>query len=457
MSIWSALNSAYSFEDAFKAKDVTSQPMREAVEEWFRLYYQREPTEESDPCQRIAYTVVNKLTKTAFGEYTANSDDEFARAVLNILDAVKKKAMQNALIGGEAWIKPVLSRDGFAFSVVSRDNVLIFGRDGQGVPTDIGAAEYSVSGRNFYTLLERRTVDSRGYLTIRNMLYCSEMPNTLGRRVSLTELERYEDFPEEYTFREPMGGLGMAWLKTPMENCVDGSNDGVSVYAPAVGLIHNIDHNEALLNGEFDRGQSRIIVSDDLLRKDRTGRRRLEDKIFVGGFDENPEDMTPIIFSPQLREASFLARKQEYLRNVESEIGLKRGILSEVEAEERTATEITSSAGDYNLTIIDFQSMFEDAVREALRLCGVLGRLYHVPGSHDVNPDKISIDWGDGVLYNRDKVNQEMLSQVQAGLLRPEMYLGWYYEMPTKTPEDLAAIRKKYMPELQDMAAEDEL
>ncbi|MBD5161441.1 MAG: hypothetical protein HDT14_05390 [Oscillibacter sp.] len=457
MSIWSALNSAYSFEDAFRAKDCTSQAMRAAVKEWFRLYYQQEPTEESDPCQRIAYTVVNKLTKTAFGEYDAKSDDEFAQSVLHVLDAVKKKAMQAALIGGEAWLKPVPGRDGFTFSVVSRDNVLIFGRDSQGVQTDVGAAEYSVNGRNFYTLLERRTVDRRGYLTIRNMLYCSEMPETLGRQVPLAELEQYEDLPEEYTFREPLGGLGMARMITPMENCVDGSKDGVSIYAPAVGLIHNIDRNEALLNGEFERGQSRIIVSDDLLRKDRTGRRRLEDKIFVGGFDENPEDMKPIIFSPELREKSFLARKQEYLRDVESIIGLKRGLLSEVEAEERTATEITSSAGDYNLTIIDFQSMFEDAVREAVRLCGVLGRLYRVPGAHDVNPDKVSIDWGDGVLYNRDKVNQEMLSQVQSGLLAPERYLGWYYEQPANTPEERARIRKDYMPELKGLAAEDDL
>ena len=71
MSIFTALHGAYSYEDAFRAKDCTSQAMREAVKEWFRLYYEREATEESDPCQRIPYIIVNKLTKTAFGEYKA--------------------------------------------------------------------------------------------------------------------------------------------------------------------------------------------------------------------------------------------------------------------------------------------------------------------------------------------------------------------------------------------------
>lgn len=445
MSIFTALRSAYSYEDAFRAKDCTSQAMREAVREWFRLYYQREATEESDPCQQIAYTIVHKITKTAFGEYKAVSEDSFGRMVLDNLWTVHKKAMQLALIGGETWLKPVPVGDHFTFTVVSRDNTLIFGRDGQGVPTDIGTVEQTVEGRQWYTLLERRAVDGQGRLTIRNRLYCSELPDTLDRPVPLATLARYEALPEEYTFAEPLGGLGLVRLKTPLENCVDGSQDGVSVYAPAVGLIHNIDRNEALLGGEFERAQSRIIASADLLRKGRDGRRRLEDRLFVG-IDDDPEAVGLTIFSPEIREKSFLARKQEYLRTAENIIGLKRGLLSEVEAAERTATEITSSAGDYNLSIIDFQQMWECAAKEAVRLCGVLGPLYRIQGAHAVDPDAVSIDWGNGILYDEDKTWAEYLDMVARGLLKPEIALGWRFGMPAETEADLAAIRAKYMP-----------
>ena len=193
MSIFTALRGAYSYEDAFRAKACTSQAMEEAVKEWFRLYYRREATEETDPCQQIAYTIVHKLTKTAFGEYKCDSSDGFAQAVLEELDRVKKKAMQQALIGGEAWLKPVPAGNSFTFTVVSRDSTLIFARDGQGVPTDIGTIERTVEGRHWYTLLERRTLDSQGRLTIRNRLYCSELPDTLDRPVPLATLARYED------------------------------------------------------------------------------------------------------------------------------------------------------------------------------------------------------------------------------------------------------------------------
>ncbi len=252
-----------------------------------------------------------------------------------------------------------------------------------------------------------------------------------------------------------MGSLGLIPLRMPLENCVDGSPDAVSVYAPAVGLIHNINRNEAQLNGEFERGESRIIVSADMMTRDRDGKRRFKDHIFTG-VDADEEAVGVTIFSPQLREASFLARKAEYLRNVESVMGLQRGLLSNVEAVERTATEVTSSKGGYAITITQLQEVWRDTVLEAVRVCGVLGRLYRVYDGPEIEPEKaVRISFGDGVLFDRDKVNQELLSQVQSGLIMPERYLGWYYDLPCETAEERAKIREAYMPELAALTGGD--
>ena len=51
----------YSYEAAFGASDVTSRAMKTALEDWFSLYYNSDGDQNSDPCQRIAYTVVEKL------------------------------------------------------------------------------------------------------------------------------------------------------------------------------------------------------------------------------------------------------------------------------------------------------------------------------------------------------------------------------------------------------------
>ena len=37
-------------------------------------------------------------------------------------------------------------------------------------------------------------------------------------------------------------------------------------------------------------------------------------------------------------------------------------------------------------------------------------------------------------------------------MLKPEIAVGWYFDMPTETPADLRKIREKYMPEIQQMA-----
>lgn len=315
--------SIYRYEAAFGAADKTSRAMRTAIEEWFDLYYQQTADAQQDPCQRIAYTVVNKLTKTVFGEYTVTAGDPAVQAWFKALDQKKKEALQLALIGGECYLKPCPAGTGFSFTLIPRSNALIFGRSADGRITDMGTVEHSQSDKYYFTLLERRTLDAQGYLTIQNKLYRSLTDTSLGSQVSLRAHPGYAHLADTYRYAQPVGSVGLVQVRTPMVNCVDGSMDAVAVYAPAAQLIRAIDENEAQLMGEFSRGQSRIVVSADMLDEG-----QLKDNLFVG-LDEDAQTVGMHIFSPALREQSYLARKQEYLRNVESMVGLKRGMLSD--------------------------------------------------------------------------------------------------------------------------------
>lgn len=435
--------SIYDYEGSFETADTTTKAMRNAVEEWFSLYYQQDASADSDPCQRIPYTVVNKIVKTVFGEYKVSANSPVVADFIARLDKKRKEAMQLALVGGECYIKPCPGEDGFSFTLIPRNNVLIFSRNPEGIPVDIGTVEKTVRGKYYYTLLERRTVDETGFLTIENRLFRSTASDKLGNQVSLNEHPDYKALAVRYRYPEPVGSLGLARLKTPMLNCVDGSADSVAVFAPAVGLIRNINRNEAQMNGEFSRGESRIIASSDLLGRNNQGNRDLTDHLFVG-LDEDPEQVGITVFSPQLREQSFLARKHEYLRNVESVIGLRRGMLSDANIEERTATEIASSAGDYNLTVIDFQQMWDAALHQTVKLCTLLARFYRLEVPKDL---QFSVDWGNGILYDEGSTWEAYKEMVTSGLLKPEVALGWRFNMPAETDADLAAIRKRYMPE----------
>ena len=360
-------DNGHMYQDAFGAEDVASPAMRRAILKWFALYYGK-----GDGLLQLPYTIVRKLSRAVFAEYEPD-------AALEGLPA--REAMELAMIGGECFIKPVAG-DTLQWRCVSRGNILVFGRDLWGQPTDVGLIQKTREGRHCYTVLERRQLGANGDLHITNRLFRASNPGQTGREVPLRSWAQTARLPEK-TVIPGMGSIGLARVKMPMTNCVDGSRDGVSVYAPAVELMEAIAENEAQMMGEFRKGQSRLVVSRDML-----DRGQLRDELFVA-LDESPDTVGITVFAPQLREQSYLARQQAYLRLVENVIGLKRGLLSQAEAADRTATEITSSEGEYMTTIRELRRSWEEAAVEALQIGAVL------TGSQVIKPE---FHWGDGVV-----------------------------------------------------------
>ena len=123
-------------------------------------------------------------------------------------------------------------------------------------------------------------------------------------------------------------------------------------------------------------------------------------------------------------------------------VGMRRGMLSDANMEERTATEITSSAGDFNLSVMEFQGMWEEAKRRVLQLCGKLAALYQLHYPEDM---QVSVDWGNSTLYDEDKIWEEYRQMVSMGLIAPEVALGWRFNLPSTTEEERQFIRERYM------------
>ena len=187
-------NAVENIEEALGMTDATSSAMKHAIAEWYAAWYGRVPTKTEDPCQRLPYAIVNKLCKATFGEYdsglqhTDSAKGKYLDCVRSAFDACKTSFMTQAMIGGEAWAKPVPMPDGrLTWQIVGRDSIIILGRDASGIPSDVALCEKSVSAdHHFYTLVERRT-SFAGRLTIQYRLYCSDNKSTLGRRVPLTD------------------------------------------------------------------------------------------------------------------------------------------------------------------------------------------------------------------------------------------------------------------------------
>lgn len=468
MSIVKALfdQSVISTDECFGQPDVTSQEMRDAINAWRDTYLKREGDKASDPCMRMAYVIVHKLQKGVFAEYSSDILDKEKTAKgkwmdrnLSQLDLIRDSILQWMLIGGECWVKPVPrpGPDGstiLAPLLVHRTDAVILAREPDGRVTSIVTAEHTARGSQYYTLLERRTVDANGYLTIENKLYASFDRGTLGVRTALSKLDRYAQLPDLYTYPVPVGGVGMTPLRVPLANCVDGSMDAISIYEPAMGLIRNIDQNEKQLNDEFELARHRLIAPAEMLKTGRDGRRTLDDSVFVALKDIH-SDLAPTAFTPQLRDEPYERREQKYLRAIENQIGLKRGMLSDAQEVEKTAFEVASTAGDYNLSLLDLQQVWFDGVREYLTLCDTLGKMYRYcdQSAWDVT-EQLAITWGNGVLYDPDGELETDLRLVAAQLLKPEIAVARHFDQPWADEEDLKNVREKYMPAMEELEPE---
>lgn len=438
-------------EMVFEMPDITSDAMREAINLWMNLYYDAglKCKCEIETGQRLPYTIVSGLNNACFGEYEysieGQGENEAFDFSMSQFDKNREMAFQSALTGGEAFVKPIPARDGFAFSVVERDAYVVFERDLEGRITSIGTCEKTDYGGHTYTLFEKRTVDERGYLTIENKLYRDTYGSSLGESVRLDSLPQYSKLNDIVTLPVPVFGLGLIPIKTPMKNCVDGSHDGVSVYAAASGEIICAYRHAARCSAEYETTEPRVIVSADAYRRDEKGR-PIGVPRYIEALDGSPNDTGVTVYNPKPNQAELEARENQILRHIEDICGLRRGILSHVDTEDKTATEVLTTSGRYALTIKSFQRMWKETIDAAVRLLSILGPMY---GYWQGEAPKVTVAWGNGVLYDEDKDFQRLINAVSMGYLRPEYITAWLLDkkIDVYDPKAMAEIQK-HMPDM---------
>ncbi len=424
-------------ETAFGQADVTTGAMRAAIAQWYDLYYRSAAGRDACYAQRIPYTVVDALYRACFGEYRfdvvaadgagdGGAKGALVRGALEALDRVRAAAFQHALIGGEVFLKPLpLPAGGFAFTVTPRIGYAVLGRDAAGEITAVGSREVTREKGRIYTLLEKRFVGAGGCLTIESKLYESRAEGTLGRRVALEKLEKYAGMREVLTLPRPCG-LGMVHMRTPMANCVDQSWDGVSVFAAAAGKILACARHEQRIEDEYRLTRPHVIASVDIQRRDENGELMALPEYITPLVDDDVASAGLTVYNPKPNQAELEARSQQHLRDIENIIGLRRGMLANVEREERTATEVQASSTRYAMTIAEFCGMWKQAVARAAALCDVLGQMYH---GWDAGPyGAVEVSFGDGVLYDTDKEFERIFRTVKEGWLAPEVLVKWLGE-----------------------------
>lgn len=148
------------------------------------------------------------------------------------------------------------------------------------------------------------------------------------------------------------------------------------------------------------------------------------------------------MFSPTLRDGSYLTGLNQYLRNVESHAGLSFGVISQVADVEKTATEIVNSRQKLYATVSDLQAALEDALRGLINALDYWAD--HIPGAPGKGKLNIAFKWDDSIILDRLTEMAQWQQEVSMGLRsKAEYRMHFFGEDEETATQAVQAIQQE--------------
>lgn len=437
-----------------------TESMRLALLEWQRLFY-------AGGSERPALTVVSQIYAALCGDAalqvmdTAETDtatDDRRDELVQRLTDKWPEIVQFLMASGEMFVKVQPVNGLLEFNAVPHFNYDVLHRDVTGEPDDVVLYLDSQKGGLYYTLHERRyragatvtqddgTTEEVGMLHVDYKLTESHDANLLGAEVPLSKL-----YPElqPSTVVPGVSKLGMEWVRMPVINSVDGSPDGCSIYSPAADEIMRLCRQDERSDREFLLTEPRVIVHEDAADVDtyqdlETGQIKnrsvaLPDYMYPLQGTDNSQPIT--VYNPVPNQEQMEAKANEIKRNIENIIGLRPGLLANVQLEERTATEVQANTDRYAALTESIKRVCDGLLHGLTQLVIEWG--VYVDGPVLADNAELGMAWGNGVLYDADKDYARLQDMVDNYGLDSAYLLHWL-EIKALSAEEVAEIRAKY-------------
>ena len=405
-------------------KDVAlSQPMIDAINKWKKMLVGN-----ADWCGDIVEPL--KLEEGICREFADSVLVEMEAKILNNdnMDAVLQKSLsdmnkklQTGLALGAMVLRP-LGPDKAEY--VAADKFIPISFDDSGTPNDIAfLVVKSVGENNYYTRVERHYF-TNGNLTIENKCYHSQSQSDIGQNCSLEEVAEWANIlPGPITY-PGMTEMDFGYYQNPIENKVDGSSCGVSVYESAENLIRKADVQGARLDWEYDSGERAIHVDERAL-KNRGGKTylpRLKKRLYRGlNLDDNNKDLYKE-YSPEMRDEAFRRGLEEYKREIEFNVGLAYGDLSDAQEVNKTATEVLASKTRKYNRVTAIQGKLEECLN------GFVNALAFYNSSY-MSGVEFTCEFNDSILADEESERQQDRQDVSMGVMSLLEYrMKWYNE-----------------------------
>jgi A118 family predicted phage portal protein len=401
-----------------------SSAMINAINEWQRMLngearwtsdYIRSLKLEHGICREMADAVLVEME-------TSINHDGLNKSYLSCLESLNEE-LQEGLALGAMVIKP-LGKDKAEFVTADKFIPIRVGDDGK--PLDFAFLSVKQMGdHEFYTRFERHYFVN-GNLTIENKCFRSGSREHIGRECDFSCVAEWKDVvPGPVTYKG-MTQMDFGYYRNPLKNKVDGGKCGVSIYDSAIELIRKADIQGARLDWEYESGERAIHVDSRALKKGKNGHAgmaKLNQRLYRGLDIEDGKDKELLReYSPEMRDEAFKRGLEKYYRDIEFNVGLAYGDLSDVQTVEKTAAEVKASKTRKYNRVTAIQNNLKNCLEDFAAGLAFHNGLY-------TSGYEFNCKFNDSILTDDETERQQDRQDVSIGVMSLVEYrMKWYGE-----------------------------
>ena len=365
---------------------------------------------------KVSVDMLNEIYKTAIRDLNEN--------------------LQSGLALGAFVIKP-LGKDKVEY--ITADKFVPLAYDERGRLIDVVFVQNKKSGEDYYHRLERHVL-SDNVLTISNRAFVSKAVDDIGREIKLSTVEEWKSLPESVSY----AGLekpDFGYYRNPIKNEIDGSQCGVSIYESGVDQLESIDIQNERLKWEFKSGERAVYIDVTALRPVTTSANgktvmetpQLDERMFKGFnmADGEGKDFYRD-WSPEFRDENIINGLNQFLRQLEFNVSLSYGDLSDVTDVDKTATEAKiAKKRKYNM-VSAIQSNLKDCLEDLVYALAFYNAMLH-------SGYEFSCTFKDSILVDDETERQNDRADVSLGAMQLWEYRMKHYAEDEATAKKMVA------------------
>lgn len=376
----------------------------------------------------INFTAIfsNKLANYTVSDCSidVSGDDkrsELLNEVMKRLVKKLKKFVSRELGTGGALVIPFVTRNKIYFNIISQNRLSINKRVGEDIIDCTILAEKIIrDDKRYYRWADYTLENNNLYIK-----YRATMDDTPIDLHSIPEWENIEDISISNVTK-----MLFMYVKSPVDSREENEDYGVPITYGAEKQIKKIEHTLEQIEREYDLKEVFVGADESMFKGDNALPLNGLYKKIRSGETEFWE-----VFDPAFRDTPLFNKLMNQCAMLEKIIGTSKGIVTERESGNATATEIKSSLKDTFDLVDDIRSGLNDGLQDFLYACDVLINYYNLApqGKYE-----LKTDWDYSLIEDSQSAwNQLMQAESRGAVKKAELR---QFIRPEETLEEAQAI-----------------